>query len=76
MVCFLSLPVKSEATDSALNEIYYELNNYLNNGIDEDELLFTQNSITNSDALRYETAFQKLGFYQEYNDINLIKNIF
>ena len=59
---YISTSVKSEATDSALNEIYFELNNYLNNGIDEQELLFTQNSIANSDALRYETAFQKTRF--------------
>ena len=59
---YISTSVKSEATDSALNEIYFELNNYLNNGIDEQELLFTQNSIANSDALRYETALQKTRF--------------
>ena len=31
-------------------------------GINEEELAFTKNSIANSDALRYETAFQKSRF--------------
>ena len=70
---YLSTSVKSEATDSGLNEIYFELNNYLKNGIDEQELLFTQNSIINSDALRYETAFQKTRFLSRIQRYKLDK---
>ncbi len=58
----ISTSVRSEATDSALNEIYKEFENYITEGINEEELAFTKNSIANSDALRYETAFQKSRF--------------
>jgi zinc protease len=54
--------VRSEATDSALTEIYKELNNYITNGITESELEFTKSAIINSDALKYETALQKSRF--------------
>tara|TARA_B100001741_G_scaffold313814_1_gene322277 strand:- start:2445 stop:5249 length:2805 start_codon:yes stop_codon:yes gene_type:complete len=58
----ISTSVRSEATDSALSEIYREFENYASEGINMDELTFTKNSIANSDALRYETAFQKSQF--------------
>ena len=58
----ISTSVRSEATDSALSEIYKEFENYITEGINEEELAFTKNSIANSDALRYETAFQKSRF--------------
>ena len=54
--------VRSEATDSALTEIYKEMSNYITNGITESELEFTKSAIINSDALKYETAFQKSRF--------------
>ena len=59
---FINSSVRSEATDSALTEIYYELNKYLNEEMSEEELEFTKSSLTNSDALKYETAFQKTRF--------------
>ena len=55
----INTSVRSEATDSALTEIYKEFENYIAEGINEEELAFTKNSIANSDALKYETAFQK-----------------
>jgi len=58
----ISTSVRSEATDSALTEIYKEFENYINEGINEEELTFTKSSIANSDALKYETAFQKSRF--------------
>ena len=58
----ISTSVRSEATDSALTEIYKEFENYITEGINEEELAFTKNSIANSDALKYETAFQKSRF--------------
>ena len=58
----ISTSVRSEATDSALTEIYNEFENYIANGINQEELTFTKSSIANSDALRYETAFQKSRF--------------
>ena len=59
---YIQTSVRSEATDSALTEIYKELNNYVDNGITQDELNFTKSAIINSDALKYETAFQKSRF--------------
>ena len=58
----ISTSVRSEATDSALSEIYKEFHNYVLEGINKEELTFTKNSIANSDALKYETAFQKSRF--------------
>jgi zinc protease len=44
--------VRTSATDSAMKEIMYEVNNYRNNGITDEELDFMKKSITQSDALR------------------------
>ncbi len=52
----------AHATDSCVMEILKELTLYKNNGIDMSELVFTQNSISQNDALKYETLFQKAGF--------------
>jgi len=52
----------AHATDSCVMEIMKELENYKNNGVAVEELIFTQNSVTQSDALKYETLFQKAGF--------------
>ena len=71
---YISTSVEGEATDSALTEIFYELENYVDNGITEEELKFTKNSIANSDALRYETTFQKANFLSRIQRYNLDKN--
>lgn len=68
-IFYISTSVRSEATDSALTEIYSEFEQYIAKGISKDELDFTKNSIANSDALRYETPYQKarfLGRIQRY----------
>ena len=54
--------VKTEATDSALVEIFKEFNAYRNTGITEKELQFTKDAFLGREALKYETAGQKLGF--------------
>jgi zinc protease len=54
--------VKTEATDSALVEIFKEFNAYRNSGITEKELQFTKDAFLGREALKYETAGQKLGF--------------
>ena len=66
--------VRSEATDSALTEIYRELNNYISNGITQSELDFTKSAIINSDALKYETAFQKSRFLARIQRYGLDKD--
>ncbi len=54
--------IKASATDSALSEIVKEMNNYSAKGITNDEILFMQNSIGQSDARNYETGAQKAMF--------------
>jgi len=54
--------VKTEATDSALVEIFNELNAITTTGVTADELASTKSSILNSEALEYESPGQKLGF--------------
>ena len=71
---YLSTSVESEVTDSALTEIIFELDNYVTNGIKSEELLFTKNSISNSDALKYETPRQKANFLSRIQRYNLDKN--
>jgi zinc protease len=64
----------AHATDSCVMEIMKELENYKNNGIKVEELVFTQNSVTQSDALNYETLFQKAGFMGTILEYSLTKD--
>ncbi len=70
----ISTGVRTSATDSALKEIMYEVNNYRDNGITDDELNFMKNSITQSDALRYETNGQKASFLNRLLEYDLPKD--
>lgn len=70
----ISTSVKGEATDSSLTQIFLELDTYLNEGITEEELSFTKNSIANSDALKYETPNQKARFLSRIQRYNLDKH--
>ena len=54
--------VKTEATDSVLVEVFREFNSYTTEGITENELRFTKDAFIGGEALKYETAYQKLGF--------------
>ncbi len=54
--------VRGTATDSAIKEIFIELENFRTNGMTNDELTFAKNSLRSGDALRYETQFQKASF--------------
>lgn len=66
--------VRTSSTDSALREIMYEVNNYRDNGITDEELEFMKKSITQSDALRYETNFQKASFLNRLLEYDLPKD--
>ncbi len=66
--------VRTSATDSALKEIMYEVKNYRENGITDEELQFMKNSITQSDALRYESNFQKASFLNRLVELDLPKD--
>ena len=66
--------VKSNATDSSIVEFIKEIKNYADKGITNEELTFTKNSISQNEALRYETSSQKAGFIKRIWDYNLNKN--
>ncbi|MBI3235330.1 MAG: insulinase family protein [Bacteroidetes bacterium] len=54
--------VKSSTTDTALSEIFREMNDWKAGKFTEDDLTFTKSSLSNSYYLRYETGGQKLNF--------------
>ena len=54
--------VRGNVTDSAVAEFVYEITNYRDKGITEDELTFTKQSIGQKDARDYETNRQKASF--------------
>ncbi len=69
-----SSEIKKEATDSAITELMKEVNSFAKNGITQEELDFTKSSITLSEALNYETPFDKLNFLSSIADYNLPKD--
>ncbi|HEY0678135.1 MAG TPA: insulinase family protein, partial [Chitinophagaceae bacterium] len=66
--------IKAEATDSALAEVIKELQNFQQNGIKNEELIFMKNAIGQRDALRYETGTQKAQFISRMLKYNLPAN--
>jgi zinc protease len=65
---------KANTTDSALVEFFSELKKYAADGITDDELSFTKNAMVQSDALKYESPLQKLGFIKRVLDYDLPKD--
>ncbi len=65
---------KANATDSTITEIFRELKQYATDGITVEELEFTRKAMAQSDALKYESPLQKLGFIKRVLDYNLNKN--
>ncbi len=66
--------VRANATDSSLTEFLYEIKNFANKGITDEELSFTKNAIAQSEALKYETSQQKAGFIKLILDYKLAPN--
>lgn len=66
--------VRANATDSAIVEFMKEIRNFADSGITEEELSFTKNSLGQSEALKYETGWQKAGFIKRILDYNLDKS--
>lgn len=66
-----SAGVLATATDSSVVEFMKEITNYQKTGITADELKFTQTSIGQSDARRYETNDQKASFLSRIQEYNL-----
>lgn len=65
---------KANTTDSTLTEIFKEFQKYSNYGITQEELNFTKNAMAQSDALKYESPLQKLGFIKRVLEYNLPKD--
>lgn len=69
-----SSDIKKEATDSAISELLKEIKGFVEGGITDEELSFTKSSVTLSEALDYETPFQKLGFLNRILSYDLPAN--
>lgn len=54
--------VRTDVTSESIIEFLKEIDAYRQSGITAEELNFTKSAIGQSDARRYETPFQKLGF--------------
>lgn len=65
---------RANSTDSSLVDMIGELKKYTESGVTEEELAFTKNAMAQSDALKYESPFQKLGFIKRILEYNLDKN--
>ena len=65
---------KANTTDSTLVEIFNELKKFTENGITDEEITFTKNAMLQSDALKYESPMQKLGFIKRVLDYDLPKD--
>lgn len=66
-----SAGVRASATDSAIVEFMKEIKQYAEAGITQEELNYTKNSLTSSEALRYETPAQKAGFVKRVLEYDL-----
>lgn len=66
--------VRANASDSSIMEFMKEIKNYADNGITDEELSYTKNSIGQSEALKYETGMQKAVFIKRILDYNLDKS--
>lgn len=69
-----SAGVKGDATELSVIEFFKEIKNYADNGVTKEEIDFTKSSISQSEALEYETAWQKLGFISNILEYNLPKD--
>jgi len=66
-----SAGIKADATDSALADVMQIITDFRARGVTSDEMEFTRKSIGQSDARKYEAAFQKAGFLSRILDYNL-----
>lgn len=67
----VSTGVKTVSTDSSIIEIMREIKTYSEQGIKDDEILFTKNSIRQREALNYETPVQKAMLLKKIIDYDL-----
>ncbi|MEO8146789.1 MAG: insulinase family protein, partial [Bacteroidia bacterium] len=64
---------RKDATDSTVTEIFNQINSYKTN-VKPEDLDFTKNSLSQSEALKYETLGQKAGFIGRILDYDLPKD--
>lgn len=69
-----SAGIRTSATDSAIKELIGELQRFKADGITPEELDFTKNAFSQSDALNYQTSFQKAQFLSQIERFNLPQN--
>lgn len=67
----ISAGVKSRATDSAIHEILWEVENFKEKGLTKEEFDFTKSALIASEALEYESINQKAGFISLLANRNL-----
>ncbi len=70
----ISTSVKRSVTALSLAEIVKEYKKFVENGVTDKELEFTKNSLLNSEALKYESPFQKASFLSNIAQYNLEKD--
>lgn len=63
--------VRTDATADSVVQFVNEIKDYAQNGIKPEELDFTKSAIGQSDALEYETPFDKLSFLSEIETYHL-----
>ncbi|MBP6456199.1 MAG: insulinase family protein [Chitinophagaceae bacterium] len=63
--------IKADKTDSALFEVIREIKEFHKNGMNENELAFLKSAISQSEARKYETIGQQLGFFNNISKRNL-----
>lgn len=66
-----SASVRTDATADSIVQFVNEIDAYNKSGITPEELSFTKSAIGQSDALEYETPFDKLGFLSQILTFNL-----
>lgn len=66
-----SAGIKADATDSALVDILRIFQEYREKGMEKDELRFTQNSMGQSEARKYELGYQKALFLSRILEYDL-----
>ncbi len=66
--------VRQDASDSSVVEFIKAMKDYANNGIDQDELVYTKKAISQGEALNYEDPYSKLFFLKNILDYNLPDN--
>ncbi len=70
----VSAGVKAEATDSAINEVLWLMDDFRKNGITDGEFEFTKNALLASQALDFESLSKKAGFMAQMAYHNLPMN--